>query len=113
MLIYEYQSTDWRITMKAYERLLKYVTFRTPSDENSETTPSSACQFELARFLKNEMEGLNLSDIVLDDMCYLYGKLPATKGYENAPAIGFIAHMDTVSDYCNHDITPVITGVIS
>ncbi len=109
MLIYEYQSTDWRITMKAYERLLKYVTFRTPSDENSETTPSSACQFELARFLKNEMEGLNLSDIVLDDMCYLYGKLPATKGYENAPAIGFIAHMDTVSDYCNHDITPVIT----
>lgn len=55
------------------------------------------------------MEGLNLSDIVLDDMCYLYGKLPATKGYENAPAIGFIAHMDTVSDYCNHDITPVIT----
>ena len=95
--------------MKAYERLLKYVTFRTPSDENSENTPSSACQFELARFLKNEMEGLNLSDIVLDDMCYLYGKLPATKGYENAPAIGFIAHMDTVSDYCNHDITPVIT----
>ena len=66
--------------MKAYERLLKYVTFRTPSDENSENTPSSACQFELARFLKNEMEGLNLSDIVLDDMCYLYGKLPATKG---------------------------------
>ena len=109
MLIYEYQSTDWRITMKAYERLLKYVTFRTPSDESSETTPSSACQFELARFLKNEMEGLNLSDIVLDDMCYLYGKLPATKGYENAPAIGFIAHMDTVSDYCNHDITPVLT----
>lgn len=38
--------------MKAYERLLKYVTFRTPSDESSETTPSSACQFELARFLK-------------------------------------------------------------
>ena len=55
--------------MKAYERLLKYVTFRTPSDENSETTPSSACQFELARFLENEMEGLNLSDIVLDNMC--------------------------------------------
>lgn len=109
MLIYEYQSTDWRITMKAYERLLKYVTFRTPSDENSETTPSSACQFELARFLENEMEGLNLSDIVLDNMCYLYGKLPATSGYENVPAIGFIAHMDTVSDYCNHDITPVIT----
>ena len=94
--------------MKAYERLLKYVTFRTPSDENSETTPSSACQFELARFVKNEMEGLNLSDIVLDDMCYLYGKLPATKGYENAPAIGFIAHMDTSPDASGHDIHPRI-----
>jgi tripeptide aminopeptidase len=50
--------------MKAYERLLKYVTFRTPSDENNDTTPSSACQFELARYLKDEMEGLNLSDTV-------------------------------------------------
>ena len=92
--------------MKAYERLLKYVTFRTPSDENSENTPSSACQFELARFLKNEMEGLNLSDIVLDDMCYLYGKLPATKGYENVPAIGFIAHMDTAPDFSGENVKP-------
>ena len=38
-----------------------------------------------------------------------YGKIPATPGYENAPAIGFIAHMDTVSDYCDHDIKPMIT----
>ena len=58
--------------MKAYERLLKYVTFRTPSDETSENTPSSACQFELARFLKNEMEGLNLSDIVLDEVMKMH-----------------------------------------
>ena len=55
------------------------------------------------------MQQLGLSDIVLDDMCYLYGKLPATNGMENVPAIGFIAHMDTVSDFCNHDIKPVIT----
>jgi len=95
--------------MQAYERLLKYVSFRTPSDENSTSVPSSACQFELAEYLENEMRELNLSDIILDDKCYLYAKLPATKGHENAPAIGFIAHMDTVSDYCNHDITPVIT----
>ena len=37
------------------------------------------------------------------------GKIPATPGCENAPAIGFIAHMDTVSDYCDHDIKPMIT----
>ena len=97
------------VIVKAYERLLKYVVVRTPSDENSETVPSSKCQFDLAHLLEEEMKELGLTDIYLDDQCYLYGKLPATKGLENKPAIGFIAHMDTVSDFCDHDITPVIT----
>lgn len=95
--------------MKAYERLLKYVVVRTPSDENSETVPSSKCQFDLAHLLEAEMKELGLTDVYLDDQCYLYGKLPATEGLEDKPAIGFIAHMDTVSDFCDHDITPVIT----
>ena len=46
---------------------------------------------------------------MLDDQCYLYGKLPATPGYEDKTSIGFIAHMDTVSDFCDQDIHPVIT----
>jgi len=95
--------------VKAYERLLKYMVVRTPSDENSETVPSSQCQFDLAHLLETEMKELGLTDIYLDDQCYLYGKLPATEGLEDKPAIGFIAHMDTVSDFCDHDITPVIT----
>ena len=95
--------------MKAYERLLNYVVVRTPSDENSETVPSSTCQFDLARLLEAEMKDLGLTDVVLDDQCYLYGKLPATAGLEDKPAIGFIAHMDTVSDYCDHDIKPIVT----
>lgn len=95
--------------MKAYERLLKYVVVRTPSDENSETVPSSQCQFDLARILEQEMKELGLSDVYLSDTCYLYGKLPATPGLEDRPAIGFIAHMDTVADFCDHDIKPVIT----
>ena len=81
--------------MKAYERLLKYAVIKTPSDESSDSTPSSACQFDLANLLKKEMEELVVSNIQLTDNCFLYGKLPATKGYENAPAIGFIAHMDS------------------
>ena len=95
--------------MKAYERLLKYVVVRTPSDENSETVPSSVCQFDLARLLEAEMKELGLTDVILDDQCYLYGKLPATEGLEDKPAIGFIAHMDTVSDFCDHDIKPIVT----
>ena len=97
------------VIVKAYERLLKYMVVRTPSDENSETVPSSQCQFDLAHLLETEMKELGLTDMYLDDQCYLYGKLPATEGLEDKPAIGFIAHMDTVSDFCDHDITPVIT----
>ena len=95
--------------MKAYERLLNYVKILTPSNENSQTVPSSDCQFDLARVLENEMKELGLRDVYLDDKCYLYGKLPATKGYENCPAIGFIAHMDTVSDFCDHPMSPILT----
>ena len=95
--------------MKAYERLLNYVKILTPSNENSQTVPSSDCQFDLARILEKEMNKLGLTDVYLDDKCYLYGKLPATKGYENCPAIGFIAHMDTVSDFCDHPIRPILT----
>ena len=95
--------------MKAYERLLKYVAVRTPSDENSETVPSSQCQFELAKMLEEEMKALGLTGVHTDSQCYLYGKIPATPGYEDKTAIGFIAHMDTVSDFCGHEIKPVIT----
>lgn len=95
--------------MKVQERLISYVTVRTPSNEESETVPSSMCQFDLARKLEKEMQELGLTEVVLDDKCYLYGKLPATEGKENIPAIGFIAHMDTVSDFCDHEIHPIIT----
>ena len=81
--------------MKAWERLINYVTVRTPSDEESETVPSSVCQFDLARKLEKEMKELGLTEVVLDDKCYLYGKLPATEGKKEIPALGFIAHMDT------------------
>lgn len=95
--------------MRAYERFLKYVVIPTPSDENIETAPSSQCQFDLARVLETEMKELGLEHVHLDEKCHLYGTLPASEGCENKPAIGFIAHMDTVSDYCEHDIVPIIT----
>lgn len=95
--------------MRAYERLLKYVVVRTPSDENSETVPSSTCQFNLAHLLVQELKDIGVSDAKVDDQCYVYAHLPATPGYEDRAKIGFIAHMDTVTDFCDHDIVPVIT----
>lgn len=94
--------------MKAYERLLKYVVVRTPSDEESTSVPSSECQFDLANILVKELQELGVEAYV-DDKCFVYGKIPASKGYENCPKIGFLAHMDTVADFCDGEITPVIT----
>lgn len=95
--------------MRAYERLLKYVVIRTPSDENSQTVPSSQCQFELANLLVAELKAIGIENAYVDNNCFVYGKLAATPGLESAAKLGFIAHMDTVSDFCEYDITPVIT----
>lgn len=95
--------------MRAYERLLKYVTVRTPSDETSTTVPSSACQFELANILAEELRSLGVENAYVDDKSFVYGTIPATKGYEDKTKLGFLAHLDTVSDYCDQEIVPVIT----
>ncbi len=81
--------------MKVSERFLKYVSFGTNSDENSETCPSSACQLELGKYLAEELKRIGLEEVELDRNGYVYGVIPATKGRENDPSIGFIAHMDT------------------
>ena len=94
--------------MKVEDRFLSYVAFGTNSDEESESTPSTACQFELARFLENELKGLGLQNVRLDEYCYVYGELPASEGCENEPSIGLIAHMDTSSAVPGDNIKPSI-----
>ena len=97
-----------RTDMRAYERLLKYVTVDTTSDGNSESVPTTKRQFDLARILVDELKQLGVNDARCDDMCYVYGSIPATKGFENKPAVGLIAHLDTSSDYNGCGVTPVI-----
>lgn len=94
--------------MRAYERLINYVKIMTPSDESSETTPSSACQFDLAKALVEELRALGVADARVDDKCYVYGSLPATPGMETRPALGLIAHMDTVSDFADRPVNPIV-----
>ncbi|MGN8785973.1 peptidase T [Blautia sp. HCP3S3_D9] len=95
--------------MKAYERLLSYVKVFTPSSEETGTSPSTQYQFNLARQLVQELKDLGVEDASVDDHCYVYGHIPATEGYESRKKLGFIAHMDTVSDFCDHPVTPVVT----
>ena len=89
-------------------RFLKYVRIYTPSDEECEKTPSSDCQFDLAEVLEKEMKEMGLSNVYTDEHCYVYGQIPASPGSEKAPSIGFIAHIDTVSDFCQHPVNPII-----
>ncbi len=93
--------------MRAYERFLQYITINTQSDEHSGTHPSFSGEFDLAKKLKAELEEMGIN-ATLDDNCYLMAKLPAVKGYENRPVIGFIAHMDTSPAYSGRDVKPVI-----
>ncbi len=90
--------------MKAYERLIKYSTFATASDENCENCPSTPSQLEFARYLESELRELGLSEVELDENGYLFASLPASDGCEDAPVIGFIAHMDVSPDVSDKNI---------
>lgn len=94
--------------MRAYERFLNYVKIHTTSDENSNTTPSTRRQFDLAEILAEEMKKLGVKDVRVDENCYVYGAIPATLGYEDKPAIGLIAHLDTAPDFCGEHVNPQI-----
>lgn len=93
---------------RAYKRFLRYVVIPTASSEESETCPSTMVQFDLARVLVEEMKTLGIEDAHVDDKCYVYGTIPATKGYEDKTKLGFVAHMDTVSDFAEHAVKPVV-----
>lgn len=94
--------------MRAYERLLNYVKVATASDDKSEATPTTKCQFDLANQLVKELKELGVKDASVDELCYVYGTLPATEGMEDKPKVGFIAHMDTAPDFCGENINPQI-----
>lgn len=94
--------------MRAYERFLKYVTVHTTSDPNSETHPTTKRQFDLAYQLVEEMQGIGITDAYVDDKCYVYGTLPATKGLEDVDTLGFIAHIDTADDASGEHVKPQV-----
>lgn len=94
--------------MKVEERFLKYVSYWTTSCEDQEVIPSTDRQFLLGRELEKEMKGLGLSQVICDEHCYVYGLLPATKGYEQKKAIGFIAHVDTAPSFAGEGVKPVL-----
>ena len=94
--------------MDLKDRFLKYVSFDTRSDETSETFPSTEKQKVLLKYLVEEMKSLGLTEVEMDEHSYAMGTIPATPGYEDRPAIGFIAHVDTSPDMSGANIKPQI-----
>ena len=94
--------------MRAYERLLKYVSVYTTSDPDSATVPSSMRQYDLANILVDELKALGLENVHVDENGVVYGWLSATAGCEQKPALGFIAHLDTAPDCSGENVKPQI-----
>ena len=90
--------------MRAYERLLRFAAVNTVSSETAENTPSTACQFDLANILAEELRALGASEVMTDEHAYVYAKIPATPGLESKPCIGFLAHVDTVPDFPGENV---------
>ena len=91
--------------MTVKDRFLKYISFYTTSDEDSETVPSTARQKALGQFIAEELNAMGVA-AEMDEKGYVYGFLPPSPGRENTDAIGFIAHLDTAPDAPGDNVRP-------
>lgn len=93
--------------MDIVDRFIKYARIDTQSVEQSTQTPSTQKQFNLAKEVEKEAVEMGLSDVSLDNNCYLMATLPANTRKE-VPVIGFIAHFDTSPDMSGENVNPQI-----
>ena len=89
------------------DRFVSYVTIDTESDASSNTTPSTAKQWDLANKLVEELKNIGLEDITIDDKAYIMATLPSNVDHE-VPTIGFISHFDTTPDFTGANVKPQI-----
>lgn len=92
---------------KILNRFLKYVQIDTQSDPTNAAFPSSQKQWELAKLLAAELKDIGMSDVHLDENCYLMATLPSNLNYE-VPTIGFVAHIDTSPDFSGTNVNPQV-----
>lgn len=89
------------------DRFVSYITVDTQSDPNSETTPSTAKQWDLANALVKELKEIGMQDVTIDENAYIMATLPSNIDHD-VPVIGFIAHFDTSPDYTGTNVKPQI-----
>ena len=89
------------------DRFISYVTIDTESDPNSQTTPSTEKQWNLANKLVEELKTIGLEDVTIDDKAYIMATLPSNVEHE-VPTIGFVSHFDTSPDFSGANVKPQI-----
>ena len=94
--------------MRAYERFLDYVKIYTTSDPESTAHPTTQRQFDLANLLVKQLKELGVENAHVDEKCYVYATLPATKGFEDKTAIGFVSHMDSAPAAPGENVKPQV-----
>lgn len=94
--------------MELKERFLKYVSYDTQSSEESTTFPSTDKQKVLLEALRDEMQMLGMTEVTMDRYGYVMGTIPASADLEQAPVVGFIAHVDTSPDMSGAEVKPRI-----
>lgn len=89
------------------ERFIRYVKIDTQSDPESETTPSTKKQWDLAHKLALDLMEIGMQEVTIDDHAYIMATLPSNVDKE-VPVIGFVSHFDTTPDYTGTGVNPQI-----
>jgi len=91
----------------AVDRFITYARIFTESDPNNPEFPSTENQWDLANYLVKELKEIGLSDVELDENCYVTATLPSNVNHE-VPTIGFVSHIDTSPDFTGRNVNPQI-----
>ena len=99
-------NLDWKL--KLQNRFINYVKIYSTSDPESESTPSTPQQWDIANYIFEELKTLGLSDVSMDEHGYIYAYLPSNLENDDEPVVGFIAHYDTSPDFNGEHVKPKI-----
>ena len=101
-------SIAHQVRQSLLDRFLSYVAIDTQSDPKSTSYPSTEKQLTLLRLLHDQLLELGVANVTLEPKGYVLAQIPATAGYEDRPALGLIAHVDTSPDFSGQDVRPQI-----
>ena len=99
-------NLDWKL--KLQNRFINYVKIYSTSDPESESTPSTPQQWDIAKYIFEELKTLGLTDVSMDEQGYIYAYVPSNLENDDEPVVGFISHYDTSPDFNGENVKPQI-----